>query len=287
MRVGTVQGIWRYPVKSMRGEHLTKCRIETIFGIPGDRGWAMWDDQMGQVRNAKRLPGLLQCSARYLAEPIGASSPTVEVQLPGGEYIRTDDPEAATKLSASLGHELRFVPRQPAEDLEHYKRAERTEDLEDTVRIECGLLPDEPLPDFSDVPPELFQYVSPPGTYFDAFEIHALTTGSLSALSRLSPDSNLDARRFRPNLVIDSPEGTSGFPEQAWNGRELRIGKVRLRAERGMMRCAMVTWEQGDLPKDTNIMRTLVRETGHELGSALSVLAPGEVSIGDAVELID
>jgi uncharacterized protein YcbX len=287
MRIGTIREIWRYPVKSMRGEPLSSCRIETTYGIPGDRGWATWDIQMGQVRNAKRMPGLLQCSARYLEEPEGASTPTIEVQLPQGEFIRSDDPEASAKLSESLGQELRFVPRQPAENLDHYKRADSVEDLEETVRIECGLLPDEPLPSFNDVPPELFQYVSPLGTYFDAFEIHALTTASLEEIARLSPDSHIDVRRFRPNLVIKSPEGMAGLPEHAWSGRELRIGGVRLRAVRGMMRCAMVTWGQDDLPKDTSIMRTLVRETGHELGSALSVLAPGEVSIGDPVELIE
>jgi MOSC domain-containing protein YiiM len=48
----------------------------------------------------------------------------------------------------------------------------------------------------------------------------------------------------------------------------------------------MVTSEQGDLPKDTALMRTLVRETNYNLGSALSVLEPGEVSLGDSVELI-
>jgi uncharacterized protein YcbX len=287
MQVGTIREIWRYPVKSMRGESLSHCRIETTYGIPGDRGWATWDPQMGQIRNAKRLPGLLQCSARYLDEPAGADTPVVEIQLPQGDRVRSDDPEASSKLSESLGQELRFVPRQPAEDLDHYKRADSVEELEETVRIECGLLPDEPLPSFNDVPPELFQYVSPLGTYFDAFEIHALTTASLEEIERLSPDSHIDVRRFRPNLVIESPEGMTGLPEQDWNGRELRIGDVRLRAVRGMMRCAMVTWEQDDLPKDTSIMRTLVRETGHELGSALSVITPGEVSIGDPVELIE
>jgi uncharacterized protein YcbX len=288
MHVGTIKEIWRYPVKSMQGERLSQCRIETTYGIPGDRGWATWDIPKGQIKNAKRMPELLQCSAHSLEEPAGAETPPVQVQFPNGESIRTDDePEASKKLAEHLGYPLRFVSRRPADDLEHYRRTDRVEALEETVRIECGLLPDEPLPAFNDVPPELFQYVSPLGTYFDGFEIHALTTASLEECSRLAPESQIDRRRFRPNLLIESPKGSTGFLEENWNGKELQIGGVRLRAVRGMMRCAMVTWEQEDLPKDPQIMRTLVREANHNLGSAMSVLTAGGICVGDHVELVE
>lgn len=286
MFIGTIREIWRYPVKSMQGEKLAQCRIEPTYGIPGDRGWATWDIEMNQLRNAKRFPALLQCSARYCEEPAGASTPRVEVQLPDGSRIRTDEPDASKKLSKCLGRDLRFVDRRPADDLDHFRRAAYGENPERELREELGLLSDEPLPSFEGFPPEMFQYVSPLGTYFDAYEIHALTTASLSEMTRLSPGSTVDARRFRPNLLIQSPDGTSGLPEHDWSGCELRIGALRLQAVRAMMRCAMVTWEQGDLPKDPGLMRTLVREMDHNLGSALSVLAAGEVSVGDPVELV-
>jgi len=238
------------------------------------------------VWNAKRFPALLQCSARYCEEPAGGSTPRVEVQLPNGSHIETDEPDASMKLSSCLGRDLRFVDRRPADDLDHYRRAASGKNPEEEVREDFGLLPNEPLPSFEGFPPELFRYVSPPGTYFDAYEIHALTTASLSEVARLSASSTVDARRFRPNLLIQSPDGVIGLPEHDWSGGELRIGAVRLQVVRVMTRCAMVTSEQGDLPKDTALMRTLVRETNYNLGSALSVLVPGEVSLGDPVEFV-
>ena len=42
--VGRVREIWRYPVKSMGGERLSRCDIE-LNGIYGDRRWALRDDQ--------------------------------------------------------------------------------------------------------------------------------------------------------------------------------------------------------------------------------------------------
>jgi hypothetical protein len=287
MKVGTIREIWRHPVKSMGGERLSICRIERTHGIPGDRGWAVWDVAAGEVRNAKKFSALLQCTARYCAEPVGASAPTVEVRLPDGSLVRTDAQHASARLSEALDRSLRFVARRPADDLDHYRRAEKIEDLGAEVRIQCGLLPDEPLPDFGDVRDELLEFVSPPGTYFDGFEIHALTTASLSELARLSPSSEFDARRFRPNLVIQSPADVAGFTEFDWCDRELRIGDARLAVVQPMMRCAMVTWAQDDLPEDPSVMRLLVREAQQNLGVALSVISPGEVALGDPVELVE
>jgi len=40
MLIGTVQQIWRYPVKSMAGERLERSAIDP-GGLPGDRSWAV------------------------------------------------------------------------------------------------------------------------------------------------------------------------------------------------------------------------------------------------------
>jgi MOSC domain-containing protein YiiM len=53
-----------------------------------------------------------------------------------------------------------------------------------------------------------------------------------------------------------------------------------------MVRCGMVTQPQPGLPKDAQILRTLVREQKQQLGAALRVLEPGEVAEGDAIELV-
>ena len=40
----------------------------------------------------------------------------------------------------------------------------------------------------------------------------------------VAPESVFDRRRFRPNLLIESPAGTEGLPERQWVGKRLRIG---------------------------------------------------------------
>ena len=66
------------------------------------------------------------------------------------------------------------------------------------MREAFGRTLDEPLPDLSMVPAELFEFTSPPGTYFDAFPLHLLTTTSLITMARLNPAAAWDVRRFRP-----------------------------------------------------------------------------------------
>jgi uncharacterized protein YcbX len=72
-RVGTVSQLWRYPVKSMGGERLARATL-TVRGIPGDRGWALFDETRGGVTNAKRLAPLRNCRVRYSSEPVAGAA---------------------------------------------------------------------------------------------------------------------------------------------------------------------------------------------------------------------
>ncbi|HVH19408.1 MAG TPA: MOSC domain-containing protein, partial [Myxococcota bacterium] len=66
----------------------------------------------------------------------------------------------------------------------------------------------------------------------------------------------------------------------------LRAGTAVLEVVAPMVRCGMVTQPQPQLPKDSQILRTLVREQKQQLGAALRVLEPGVVAEGDALEVI-
>jgi hypothetical protein len=147
MRVGKGVEIWRYPVKSMAGGVLEATTLGAL-GIPGDRGWALRDEAAGEIRGAKKLPALLQLSARYLEEPSDSRIPPVEITLPEGEKIRSDDPGAGSRLSALLGRKVTICPRRPPTDLAHYRRGIPDHpDLEQELRAMFGRRPDEPLPD--------------------------------------------------------------------------------------------------------------------------------------------
>ena len=122
--------------------------------------------------------------------------------------------------------------------------------------------------------------------YFDVATIHVLTTASLAAMARLHPDSDWDVRRFRPNFFVETEPGIEGLVEFEWTGRTLRVGEVELYCKLPCERCVMPNHAQEGLPKDETLLRTIAKEAGNNLGTYANVTKPGEVKVGDVVELI-
>ncbi len=287
MQDGVVRELWRYPVKSMGGERIQATTIGEL-GIFGDRGWVVRDETTGRFGTAKRIPGLFMMSARYVWEPEGDESPAAEITLPDGWKVRSDNPKSAERVGEALGREVTLWPRHPAGDLDFYKTPKSTStDPVGDARIILGLEGDEAFPKgLSTLPGEIRTYMAPPGTYVDAFPVMLVTSASLATLHAALGETSADIRRFRPNLVIDTPEGTSGFPEFAWAGKKIRVGGAVLEAVAPCVRCAMITHPQPGLDRDTPLMRYLARETEHNLGLYLRVVQAGPVSVGDTVEVV-
>src|SRR5579885_344683 len=275
--IGTVGEIWRYPVKSMAGERIASCAVGTL-GIPGDRGWAIRDEKAGEIRGAKKIPQLMRCSAHYVAEPDGSSTPAAEITFPDGSKTRAGDKQTEARLSELIGRPVTLWPIQPVENRDFYRRsAPDNPDMMAELREIFGRVQDEPIPDLTMFPAEILEFTSPLGTYFDVFPIHVLTTASLAELSRLNPGANFDARRFRPNFLIKSNDKVRGFEETTWSGRIVRIGEVRLKIEMPTVRCVMPTLEQGELPKDSSVLRTIVKHAKQNVGLYATVAQPGTV----------
>lgn len=308
MIVGTVKEIWRYPVKSMGGELLADCSVGE-GGILGDRGWALRDEEAGEIRGAKHMPLLLQCASRYPAPLGGSSSAPVRIVLPDGGEIGSADADANARLSALLGRKVSLWPLQPASDKAHYRRGQagvavlgalgrirllrpllnkllpytQFESMaRDLLKREAG----EPGLDYATLPVELLEFTSPPGTYFDLAPLHLLTTASLDAMRRLNPDAAWDARRFRPNLLIETVTGVEGLAEAGWGGRSLRVGGLQLACSIPTIRCGMVIQPQGGLPKDASVLRSIVRDARQEMGIYASAGRAGRIAVGDTVELL-
>jgi uncharacterized protein YcbX len=285
--IGRVKEIWRYPVKSMGGEQIARCTAG-VRGVSGDRGWAVRDDNVGEIRGAKKFPVLMRCDARYVEEPGENGVPPAEITLPDGTHVRSDRSDAAARLSELVGRRVTLWPLQPAENLAHYRRGlPDNPDMIVELREVFGRIGDEPLPDLSAIPQDLFTYTSLPGTYFDVLPLHLLTTASLAALAALNPTSRFDRRRFRPNFLIEPEAGRTGFVELDWCGRTIAIGAARVKVEYPTMRCSMTAQAQGDLPKDPQVLRTIVRAADQNVGVYAHVVAPGQVAVGDVVELRD
>jgi uncharacterized protein YcbX len=293
----------------MAGERLDGCAVGP-HGIPGDRAWALRDEAIGEMRGAKYLPKLMLCSSCYREPPEAGGGVThADITLPDGTHTATDDPEVDARLSALLGRAVSLWPLQPAADRAHYKRAHRAAGvmgrlsrfgplkphlariirharLEAPVREIFDRRPDEPLPDFATIPEDLFEFTTPPGTYFDLAPIHLLTTASLAAMARLNPSAAWDVRRFRPNFLVETEPGIEGLVEAEWSGRTLRIGELTVECWIPAVRCGMTTHATDELPKDPSVLRSIVRDAGQNLGVYGAAANAGSVAVGDEVELV-
>ena len=282
--VGKVLEVWRYPVKSMRGELLQSSKVDSL-GFLGDRGWAVREEVSGEIRGAKKFPDLMKCSSQYLIEPGHSNIPPADIKFPDGSTVRSDAENVSEKISHFLDSEVTLFPRLPASEEEHYKRKEEL--TEPVVRQMLGLQKNEPIPDLTVFPDrkleEINQFATVKGTYFDAYPIHLLTTSWLEELKNHSPDSSFERDRFRPNILIEA--NTKGLSELAWCGKKVRIGSVELDCEIPTIRCSMTTHATGTLPKDIDILRTIAKKTERNVGVYASIVSNGTVRVGDAVQV--
>jgi hypothetical protein len=121
-------------------------------------------------------------------------------------------------------------------------------------------------------------------SHFDDGPVHLVTTASLAALAR-HHGRDVDVRRFRPNLVIDTGD-VDGFVEQGWLGRRVAVGDdVLLEVVAPMPRCVMVTQPQRDLPPDEGLLRRVTDVAGMDFGVLAEVVTPGRVAVGDRVRV--
>lgn len=309
MNIGVVSEIWRYPVKSMAGEKLASVDVQAgNTGLLGDRGWALRDDVAGEIRGAKNFPTLMLCSARYREPPRIDYIPQVDITLPDGKCIGSDDPHINSTLSAFLGHAVSLMPLQPASNKAHYRRAQPgssligkiarsrwrpwfekllpytklERDTRELLSREAG----EPSLDYSTIPADLFEFTSPPGTYFDLWPLHLLTTASLAEMTQRNPKAAWDVRRFRPNFLISSVPELVGLIEAEWGARTIHVGEVACQMSVPTIRCGMTAHAQARLPKDPTVLRSIVREAKQNLGVYGSALQSGQVSVGDTVALL-
>lgn len=300
---GTVCEIWRYPVKSMAGERLGQSQVGER-GLQGDRGWAVRNDDTGEIHNAKRFPVLMQCAARYRSEPNSDHIPDVEITFPDGTTIGSDSALLGARLSELMGRRVSLHRVEPAANKTFYRRhepgaaligrlaASRTmrrilqRAVEPQLRVEFGREPNEPMPDLGDVPAAVFEFYTPPGTFFDVLPVHVLATSTLEAMAKLNPAASWNVRRFRPNIVVETGPGAEGHIERKWIGHTVQIGGFAIRGEMPTIRCAMTMHAQKDLPRDSSILRTIVRDADQCLGLYASVLSGGTAHVGESITVL-
>ena len=106
--VGTVAGLWRWPVKSMAGERVDALRVDAR-GAGGDRTHAVLHEHKGERKplTAREAPRLLAWQAGYPFDADGGLDPRrpphAIVTAPGGHRYRWGDPRLRTALEDDLG----------------------------------------------------------------------------------------------------------------------------------------------------------------------------------------
>src|SRR6266436_2612394 len=266
--LGSVVSLWRYPVKSMMGEELNATEV-TERGLLGDRAYALVDSADGKAataKNPRKWPRLFDFRATFIEPaPATANVPPVRIALPDGTPVTSDQGDLNQILSQALNREvtLRAAQRGVVNAEEYWPDMEGLEHR-DTVT----------------------DFTLPEETFFDCAVVHLLTTATLDRLRALYPQGRFEVRRFRPNIVVETADGKTDFVENAWIGQVLAIGdSVRLSVTGPCPRCVMTTLAQGDLPKDTGILRAAAQHNRANVGIYASVLEGGTVRRGDSVRL--
>lgn len=246
---------------------MNACDV-TPKGLLGDRVYAVMDTSTGKLANAKnplKWPQMFEYRASFVDPPsIHAAQPAVRITFPDGSIGVSTESDLGERLSNSFNRTVKL-----------------TSELSEEVQFE-GYIPDiEELQNRDTI----FTRTSPEGTFFDIGIVHLMTTATINQMCALSPESRIEVRRFRPNVVIDVPDG-DGFVENQWVGKTLRFGdEVRMQIVQPTVRCIMTTLEQGDLPQDPNVLRTAVKHNAGGVGVYAAVLQGGRIRRGDAVEM--
>ncbi|MDP9098552.1 MAG: MOSC domain-containing protein [Verrucomicrobiota bacterium] len=260
MIIGTVDSLWRYPVKSMRGEELEEM-FAGYPGVYGDRLYAFDSsanargfpyftgrDQRQMLRYRPRFrfpdkaarPINLAEAEQKTAAPLSATPAELmlDVETPDGEIFAIDDPALIDKLRAGIDakHQLKLL------------RSDRS------------------LTDAS--PLSLF---------------------SLQTARKLEEESGttVDKRCFRANVYLDLASGDP-FAEDEFVGRRLRIGsKAVVAILKRDSRCMMITVHPDTAEKTPAILKTVAQAHDGKAGVYGAMLVEGIVRKGDPVELLD
>lgn len=258
--VGTVEGLWRYPVKSMGGEEMEEAFVG-YAGVYGDRYFAFRSPARPKgfpYLTGREQERMLRYRPRFRNPEKAAKPPNLEaaeslppginpvnadpkdmivdVLTPSGETLAVDDPELAEMLNEGVGEDLTLVR---------------------SVRAMTDCRP-----------------------------VSLISTQTVEQIGAELGDG-LDPRRFRANIYLSFEDG-SGFGEDGFVGRSLRVGEKAVVAviERDP-RCKMISLDPNTGEHDPNVLRQVAQAHDNLAGVYCAVLVEGVVAKGDPVELID
>jgi uncharacterized protein YcbX len=260
--VGNVDSLWRYPIKSMRGEALLEAFVG-YAGVFGDRIYALLDSAApkgtpyltGRDRSDMLLyqPRFLDVDAarkppnQAEAESLGPgltpvypdpAKMTVEVATPTGQVLAVDDPALLAMLAGGAA-----------------KSSGLSLARSDRAMTDC----------------------------------RPISLISLQTIGQIGEEIGavLDKRRFRANIYAELSSAT-GFSEDAFVGRQLQIGpRVVVAVLERDQRCKMIGIDPNTARQSPEILRKVARAHGGGAGVYCAVMREGMVRAGDPIVLLD
>jgi uncharacterized protein YcbX len=122
---------------------------------------------------------------------------------------------------------------------------------------------------------------------FDDGALSIITTSAIAAVTG-EAGVDTDERRFRPNLLIETPDGAP-FPEDAWVGKTLRIGEGEEAPAVSIctrdVRCVMLNLHPETGVQDARLLKAAVRINQNCTGVYATTIKTGLVRVGDALYL--
>ena len=260
--VGRVESLWRYPVKSMRGESLPEA-FAGFAGIYGDRVYAIRSSAAPKgfpYLTGREQPAMLRCRASFRHAAAMAMPPNLadaEALAPGVTPLYADQADTAVDVQIPSGEIFDIADPRLIAALSDGQR----EGLElSLLRSERALTDCRPMSLFS-----------------------------IQTAAQLSDEvgAAVDKRRFRANIYVDLASG-AGYGEDAWIGRRLMIGeKVQLAVLERDPRCKMITLDPDTSDANPDVMRTVKKQHDGKAGVYAAVIAEGVIRPGDAVMLLE
>jgi uncharacterized protein YcbX len=119
---------------------------------------------------------------------------------------------------------------------------------------------------------------------FDAFPLSVISDSTIGAIGA-AVGENLDARRFRPNVVVQFTD-PAPFLEDGLIGREISLGSVVVRLDKRDKRCVAINVDPSSSSKNPAVLKAVARERQACLGVYASVVRTGSISAGDSVSVV-
>ena len=252
---GTLAWIAIAPVKSMALQFLDRALL-TADGVPGDRAFALIDEH-DRLVNGKRAGSL--ATIRVVHDP---DAGTLAMRWPDGSVV-----EGVVDYGPPIDA-IFFGEARPARPV----RGPWSEALSAWSGHALRLI------------------AMPPGAGPDRGATATLvSTAALGALAAAGgDDAPLDRRRFRMTFGVD---GVDAYAEDAWVGRDVRVGDAIVRVHGNVGRCAVTTQDPDTGRPSWDTLHALQHSRGHlptteplPFGVWAEVVDAGVVALGDTVE---